>query len=235
MAAGSKKHAKVIEGSVVEMPESEFESASSDETFVAAPVAVAPVAAAPVAAARVPATPVPAAPVPAAPVVTAPVAAAPVAAARVAAAPVAALAEAPKLEGAPAASLGDMQVRVRSLIETGINESRASYARVKSAADEAAQALEASCSSAKHGAVEISVKALEALRATADANFDFAKSALKAKTASEYIALHGDFARKQIDMLTSQTKAMGELAQKVAAETIEPIKAQVVKTLRLPS
>ena len=36
-------------------------------------------------------------------------------------------------------------------------------------------------------------------------------------------------------MLTLQTKAMGELAQKVAAETIEPIKAQVVKTLRLPS
>ena len=152
-----------------------------------------------------------------------------------AAAPVAALAVAPKLYETPAASPGDMQERVRSLIETGINERRASYAKVKSAADEAAHALEASYFSAKYGAVEIGVKALEALRATADANFDFVKSALRAKTASDYVVLHGEFARKQIDMLTSQTKAMGELAQKVAAETIEPIKAQVVKTLRLPS
>lgn len=149
--------------------------------------------------------------------------------------PVAALAPPPQASEAPTASLGPFQERVRSLVETGIYESRTSYMKVKSAADEAAHALEASYSSAKHGAAEIRVKALDALRAAADANFDFAKSALRAKTASDYVALHSEFARKQIDMLTSQTKAMGELAQKVAIETMEPIKAQVAKTLRLPS
>ena len=135
----------------------------------------------------------------------------------------------------PAASFGPFQERVRSLVETGVYESRAGYMKVKSAADEAAHALEASYASAKQGAAEIGLKAFDALRATADANFDFAKSALKVKTASDYAALHSEFARKQIDMFTSQTKAMGELAQKVAVETIEPIKAQVAKTLRLPS
>lgn len=149
--------------------------------------------------------------------------------------PVAALVPPPQVNATPAASFGPFQERVRSLVETGIYESRASYMKVKSAADEAAHALEASYASAKHGAAEISVKALGALRATADANFDFAKSALRAKTASDYVALHSEFARKQIDMLNSQTKAMGELAQKVAVETMEPIKAQVAKTLRLPS
>lgn len=148
--------------------------------------------------------------------------------------PVAALAPA-QVNETPAASFGPFQERVRSLVETGVYESRAGYMKVKSAADEAAHALEASYASAKQGAAEIGVKAFDALRATADANFDFAKSALKVKTASDYAALHSEFARKQIEMFTSQTKAMGELAQKVAVETMEPIKAQVAKTLRLPS
>jgi phasin len=241
MAAGSKKKAKVIEGSVVETPESEFESASCAETFTAAPVAAVAetFAAAPVTAlVETPEYSVVETPESASSVDTfaaAPVTALAAVAETLPEAPVAALAEGPKLYETPAASLGDLQERVRSLIETGINERRVRYAKVKSAADEAAHALEASYSSAKHGAVEISVKAFGALRATADANFDFVKAALGAKTASDYVAVHGEFARKQIDMLTSQTKAMGELAQKVAAETMEPIKAQVVKTLRLPS
>src|SRR5271156_6164868 len=64
----------------------------------------------------------------------------------------------------------------RSALEKSVVESRAAFAKAKTAADEAASAFEGSFGAAKDGAHAINAKALEALRANADANFDFLKS-----------------------------------------------------------
>ena len=40
-------------------------------------------------------------------------------------------------------------------------------------------------------------------------------------------------ARKQYEVLTAQSKDLSEFAQKVAAETVEPIKANAAKTFKL--
>ena len=143
------------------------------------------------------------------------------------------LKEVAKIFEAPVASLTDIQEKVRTVIDKGLSETRANYAKAKSAADEAASAIEASYTSAKSGVVEINVKALEALRASADANFDFVKSIFGAKTMSEYVTLHTEFARKQVELLTGQTKELSALAQKVASESAETIKAQVAKTFKI--
>ena len=113
-----------------------------------------------------------------------------------------------------------------------MSETRAAYSKAKTAADEAANALESSYAAAKTGVVAINAKALEALRANVDANFDFVKSAFAVKNVADYVALHGEFTRKQIDAITGQTKEIGALAQKLATETAEPIKEQVAKTLQ---
>ena len=144
-------------------------------------------------------------------------------------------ADAAKLFEAPAASITEMHGKVRSMIEKGLAESRTGYAKVKSAADETAVAVEASFATAKTGVLEINAKAFEALRASAEANFDFAKSAIAAKSVSDLVALQSEFARKQIERLTGQTKEIGALAQKVANDTVEPIKAQVAKTFKAAS
>jgi len=138
-----------------------------------------------------------------------------------------------KIFEAPLASLTDIQDKVRTVIDKGLSETRANYCKAKSAADEAASAIETSYASAKSGVVEINVKALEALRASADANFDFVKSVFGAKTVSEYVTLHTEFARKQVELLTGQTKELSALAQKVATESAETIKAQVAKTFKI--
>jgi len=135
------------------------------------------------------------------------------------------LKEVAKIFEAPVASLTDIQEKVRTVIDKGLSETRANYAKAKSAADEAASAIEASYTSAK--------SALEALRASADANFDFVKSIFGAKTMSEYVTLHTEFARKQVELLTGQTKELSALAQKVASESAETIKAQVAKTFKI--
>ena len=134
---------------------------------------------------------------------------------------------------APVASLTELQGNLRSVVEKGLSETRAAYSKAKTAADETANALESSYAAAKAGVVAINAKALEALRANVDANFDFVKSAFAVKNVADYVALQGEFTRKQIDAITDQTKEIGALAQKLAAETAEPIKEQVAKTFKI--
>jgi len=141
--------------------------------------------------------------------------------------------EVSKLIETPVKSMTDMQEKVRAMIEKTLAETRLNYAKVKSAADETNSALETSFAAAKSGAAEINVKVLESLRASADANFDFVKSVLSVKTVADYVALHSEFARKQIESLTAGTKELTELASKIATDTVEPIKAQVSKSFKI--
>ena len=139
-----------------------------------------------------------------------------------------------KIVEAPLASLSEAQGKARSLAEAGLTESRAKFTQFKSVADEATSALETSFASAKSGAIEFNTKALEAMKATAEANFDFVKSVFAVKSPSEYVTLHTEYARKQIESLQTNAKAFGELAQKIATHSVEPIKAQVAKSFNLP-
>jgi len=143
-----------------------------------------------------------------------------------------AIADAVKIFAAPA-SVADMQEKVRAMLEKGLIETRATYSKAKTAADEASNAVETSFANAKSGIVEINVKALEALRASADANFDFLKSIFNVTSASDFVSLQTEFTRKQLELLTGQTKELGALAQKVANDTVEPLKAQAAKTFKI--
>ena len=134
---------------------------------------------------------------------------------------------------APVASFTEAQGKARSIAETTLTETRAKFSQFRSAADEAVGAIESSYATVKNGAVELNTKALDALKAAAEANFEFVKSVFAVKSPSEYVTLHSEFARKQLEALQSNSKALGEIAQKIATESVEPIKAQVAKTLRL--
>jgi phasin len=131
------------------------------------------------------------------------------------------------------ASVTAFQEKVRALIEKGLSETRSNYAKAKNAADEATSAFEASYSTAKTGVAEINSKALEALRASAEANFDFMKSIIGVKSMADYVALHTEFTRKQVEMMSGTSKEFGALAKKVAEQSVEPIKAQVAKTFKI--
>lgn len=138
-----------------------------------------------------------------------------------------------KAAEASAKPLNDMQGDVRSLVEKGLLETRNAYAKAKSNADETASAFENSFVAAKAGVVAINAKALQALCANVEANFDFMKSAIATKNVTDYLALQGEFARKRLEAMTDQTKELSELTRKLAVDTTEPIKQQVAKSLRV--
>jgi phasin len=132
-----------------------------------------------------------------------------------------------------AAPAEEIQQSFRSALEKSVVESRAAFAKAKTAADEATSAFEVSFAAAKDGALAINAKALEALRANADANFDFLKSVFGAKSLTDVITLQTEFARKQVETMTSQTKDLGALTQKAMADAVEPIKEQVAKSFKI--
>ena len=135
-----------------------------------------------------------------------------------------------KFAAAPAA---EIQQSFRSALEKGVVESRAAFAKAKSAADETASAFEVSFAAAKDGAFAINTKAFEAMRANADANFDFLKAVFAVKSLPDLITLQTDFVRKQVETMTGQSKDFGALAQKAMAGAVEPIKAQVARSFKL--
>jgi phasin len=132
-----------------------------------------------------------------------------------------------------AAPVEEIQQSFRSALQKGVLESHAAFAKAKTAADEAASAYEVSFAAAKDGALAINARALEALRDNADANFDFLKSVFAAKSLSDVIALQSEFARKQVETMTNQTRDIGALTQKAMADAVEPIKEQVAKSFKI--
>jgi len=54
-----------------------------------------------------------------------------------------------------------------------------------------------------------------------------------AKSLPDLITLQTEFARKQAETITSQTKDFGALTQKAMADAVEPIKEQVAKSFKI--
>ena len=127
----------------------------------------------------------------------------------------------------------EMQRNARAALEKGVVESRAAFAKAKASADEAASAIEVSFTAAKDGVLAINAKAFEALRANAEANFDFLKASLAVKSFSDLVALQNEYARRQVETMTAQAKDIGVLAQKTMSATAQPIKEQVAKSFNI--
>jgi phasin len=127
----------------------------------------------------------------------------------------------------------EIQHSFRSALEKGVLESRAAFVKAKTAADEAASAFEVSFAAAKDGALAINAKAFEALRANAEANFDFLKAVLAAKSLSDVVSLQAEFTRKQVETMTGQTKDIGALTQKALTDAVEPIKERLAKSFKV--
>jgi phasin len=122
---------------------------------------------------------------------------------------------------------------VREFAEKGVQQAKATYAKFKSAAEESTDLLEDSYTTATKGATEFNTKALEALRANVNAAFDFTDALFATKTLAEAVELSSAHVRSQFETLTSQAKDLTAVAQKVASEAAEPIKAGVSKSMRM--
>jgi phasin len=123
--------------------------------------------------------------------------------------------EVPKME-VPAA--------FREIAEKGVAQAKESYEKMKSAAEEATEMLEDTYATASKGCSGYGLKLIETARVNSNAAFDLFGELLTAKSYAEVVELTTAYMRAQFDTMTAQAKELTEHAQKVATETVEPIK-----------
>jgi phasin len=121
---------------------------------------------------------------------------------------------------------------VREFAENGVKQAKEGYDKMKAAAEQTTDLLENTYTAASKGATEFNMKALDALRANINASFDFTTAIFGTKTLAEAAEISTAHFRAQFEALSAQTKELSSLAQKIATETSEPIKAGASKSFK---
>ena len=141
--------------------------------------------------------------------------------------------ELPKFE-MPSFEISKMEVpqAFREFAEKGVSQAKETYERMRAAAEEATDLLEGTYATATKGASDYGLKFIEAARENTNAAFDLAARLMTVKSLSEVVEISTAHTRKQFETLTAQSKELATIAQKVAADTVEPVKESVGKVFK---
>ncbi|MCB8836983.1 phasin family protein [Aurantimonas sp. VKM B-3413] len=110
----------------------------------------------------------------------------------------------------------------RAMTQKSMEQSKEAYGRMKSAADEATRALESTMENAHQGSLQLSKKAIDAMRTNAELGFQHLDQMMAAKSFADIIEMQTAYVRKQIEMATDQVKDMQSLTQSVAQDMLKP-------------
>ena len=122
--------------------------------------------------------------------------------------------------------------QMRALAEKGVSQARDNYAKFKDVAESHNGTIEAVFTSASKGASEYSAKLMEIMKANTSATLDFAQELVGVKTPSEALEVWTNHTKKQYEAFAIYSKELAELSQRVATETVEPIKSSASKLFK---
>jgi phasin len=126
----------------------------------------------------------------------------------------------------------EMPAAIRGLLEkTGV-EAKENYEKMKIATDQMTDVVATSYSSVVKGGTDYGLKVIDMTRLNTSAAFDLFGKLVDVKSPSEAIELSTAHARQQFDAVSTQSKELLALAQKVATDVIEPIKTGMSKALQ---
>jgi phasin len=119
--------------------------------------------------------------------------------------------------------------QVRAFAEKGVSQAREGYAKFKDAAEAHNGTIEAVFTSVNKGASAYSAKVMEFIKTNTSSSLDFAQELFGVKSPAEALELWTSHTKKQLETYTAQAKELAELGQKIATETVEPIKTSASK------
>lgn len=120
----------------------------------------------------------------------------------------------------------------RAIAEKGVEQSKEAYSKLKSGAETTQKALESTFETAKTVGNDVSLKAIAALRANAEANFSHLEALLGVKSVSEFVELQTSFLRKRVEMTVEQAKDFQTVASKAAEDVTQPLKGAFEKAFK---
>ena len=122
--------------------------------------------------------------------------------------------------------------QVRAFAEKGIEQSKETYAKLKTGAEETQKVLESTFETAKTVSSDLSLKTIAALRANAEAGFSHLEALIGAKSLSEVVELQTAFLRKRVELTVEQAKDFQAVASKAAEDVSKPIKTAFEKAIK---
>jgi phasin len=131
----------------------------------------------------------------------------------------------------PTFDVSKMTDGYREMTEKSVTQTKEAYAKVKTVAEDATKALEATLETAQAGTVEISLKAIDAARGNAEHSLSHMEALLGVKSVAQMIELQTSFFSKQAEMMVDQVKVMQEASRKVAEDVSKPAKTVTEKAM----
>jgi phasin len=120
----------------------------------------------------------------------------------------------------------------REIAERSVSQAKETYEKMKSAAEQATGVMEDTYSTATKGASDYGLKMIEVARSNTNAVFDYYVELMGAKSLAQMMELSTAHARKQFATVSAQSKDLAALAQKVATDTVEPVKDGFTKAFK---
>lgn len=120
----------------------------------------------------------------------------------------------------------------RVLSEKSVEQSREAYAKLKAGAEDAQKTIETTFETAKTAGADLSLKAIAAFRANAEADFSHLEALVGVKSLSEWIELQTSYLRKRMEMAVQQTKELQGAGSKAAEEISKPVKGAFEKAFK---
>ena len=122
--------------------------------------------------------------------------------------------------------------QIRAFTEKGVEQSKEAYAKLKTGAEETQKVLESTYETAKSVSSDVSLKAIAALRANAEASFSHLEALVGAKTLSEVVELQTAFLRKRFELAVEQAKEFQTVASKAVEDVSKPVKTAFEKAVK---
>jgi phasin len=113
---------------------------------------------------------------------------------------------------------------MRSFAEQSVTQARKAFEGFIQAANQAVGQMQGRAEAAHSGASEIAHKSMEYAEKNVAATFDFAQKLMRAKDATEVMALQSEYLGRQMQALSGQVQELGQSAAKLVVDAAKPKK-----------
>jgi phasin len=105
---------------------------------------------------------------------------------------------------------------MRAFAEKSVEQARQAFDGFITAAHQAVSTFEGQAETARKGAKDVAEKAMAFAQQNIASSFELAQQLMQAKDVQQVMKLQGDYIRRQMEILSSQARELGESASKAA-------------------
>lgn len=131
----------------------------------------------------------------------------------------------PAMDAAPFAD------QFRSFAEQGLAKSKEAYDTMKSSVEDAQKTIESTMETAQTQNSKVSLTAINAMRANAEAGFAHLEKLVGVKSLAEAFEVQSSFVRKQAELAVDQAKELQTVSKEAVDALSAPVKAATEKAM----